>query len=208
VTCAITALLPVTRSIAHAAHHRTAGRMDLDDLSQIAALGLVEAAHRYGTDDADQLRGQATARAQGACIDAMREADRMTRGQRQQLRTARTAADRLTADLLREPTSAEIAAAAGMSTGQYHALLIGQHEDVAIDYDPDIAIDQDDGSALRDAMRLMLALDDAALYVVARLYFDDADQREVAVEMGVHESRIYQIHQAALTTMRGVAHAC
>lgn len=206
-TCPITAMLPVARSIAQAAHHRSAGRLDLDDLDQIAALGVVEAAHRYGTDDADQLRGQATARAHGACLDAMRDADRMTRGQRQQLRTARAAADRLTRTLLREPTSSEIAAAAGLTTSGYHALLTSQCEDVDLDYEPDIAV-QADTDTLRDAMRLMLALDDTALYVVARLYFDDADQREVAAELGVHESRIYQLHHRAIRTMREVAHAC
>jgi RNA polymerase sigma factor for flagellar operon FliA len=197
---------------------------DRDELAQAAALGLVEAAHRFDATRGVPFERWAAVRIRGAILDSVRALDfapRSLRAASRQLEESRSA---LMCELGRTPTERETAARLGMTANELAELRARVHRalvlsldapsgsdddgdqmtisDIACDRDPS-ALDQLESQELSaylaDAVRL---LPERLRDVVVGYFVDGRTSADIAAELGVTESRVSQLRSEALGLLR------
>jgi RNA polymerase sigma factor FliA len=160
----------------------------------------------------------AVRRIRGALLDELRSADWATRSLRAKVRKRDAVHDSLAAELGRRPSSAETAAAMGVSPSELERLDADLHSSVVLRLDvitdsvgadsvlpstsetPEAAIVARERTAyLRDAISV---LPERLQSVIQGCFFDDRPMRELADELGVTESRISQMRAEALKMLR------
>src|SRR5919199_1753556 len=109
--------------LAREAAARLPRHLDADDLVGAGSLALVQAARAFDPELGVPFARFASTRIRGAMLDHMRQRDWATRSVRSRARSLATAAEELTKALHRQPTDAELAAAAGMSEQDVRAVL-------------------------------------------------------------------------------------
>lgn len=192
--------------------------LELDDLVQAGLIGVHDALQRYDPDVGASVETWVRARALGAMLDTLRSADWVGRTDRAAQRTVAAARQQAEHELCRAASTAEVAARAGMSSDDLHALharLDGAAD--WLDAAPD-TIDNLPADALADpAVRLQRREDiEAVIAAVERLppnyrrmmtmiYEDDMTLDAVGAELGVSGSRVSQMHGKAVER---VAQAC
>jgi RNA polymerase sigma factor for flagellar operon FliA len=197
---------------------------DREELAQAAALGLVEAAIRFDPQRGVPFDRWASSRVRGAVIDAVRAIDFAPRSVRANSRHINNAAERLTQQLARTPTTKELAAALKMSVRDLDDHWARCHAGVVLSLDaptdagdgtssgladvlaepdgmtPDAAFDEAESVALvRAAVRL---LPERLRTVIAGYFVDGRTSLELAEQLGVTESRIAQMRAEGLAMMR------
>jgi RNA polymerase sigma factor for flagellar operon FliA len=182
-----------------------------DDIESAALLGLTEAATRYDAERGEPFMAFAAKRVRGAILDHLRKSDLLTRRARRSARQADEISRELETELGRCPNDAEIAEAMGMSEQQFSATCARAREaaviyiddlrgDIAdVDSDCDVADRQHRRSAL---VRALETLEQRELMVLSLYYRDGLTLREIGAILGVTESRVCQIHSAAVAMLR------
>lgn len=214
--------LPQVRTIARRIHDRLPRHVPLDDLVQAGIVGLMDAVHKYDPGKHVPLPAYAKFRIRGAILDSLRDLDWSPRELRRQARRMEDALHRLNAELGRPATEEELAAALGVELkelqqllGELRGLQIGSLDEPAEDDRPAAEAPAERGEAPGDPftacldgeMRNLLAGAIAALpereqQVLSLYYFEELTMKEVGAVLGVGESRICQIHSAALVRLR------
>jgi RNA polymerase sigma factor for flagellar operon FliA len=197
---------------------------DREDATQAGLMGLLAARDAYRTDRGASFETYAILRIRGAILDAVRALDPVGRPARDGARAIARAASDLQAALGREPTTAEVAARAGLSVERYAELrqtasltlvsLEAEDERTAgraggglrdKTADPH-AIDPGARAALNEELTTLVSevalLGDRNRRVIALYYRDELTFREIASVLGVSESRACQIHRSALDGLR------
>lgn len=192
--------------------------LELDDLVQAGLIGVHDAMQRYDPDIGASAETWVRARALGAMLDTLRAADWVSRTDRAAQRTVAAARQQAEHELCRAASIAEVAARAGMSSDDLHALHA--RLDSAADWLDAAAatIDHLPADDLADpAVRLQRRQDiEAVIASVQRLpdnyrrmmtmiYEDDMTLDAVGAELGVSGSRVSQMHAKA---RERVAQAC
>ncbi len=219
----LTEHLPQVRYIARRIHDRLPAQVSLEDLIHAGVLGLIDAVDRFDPSKNVQLKSYATFRIRGAIVDSLRAMDWGSRNLRRQARRIEQAHLDLKARLGRTPSEIELAAELGMSLGDFQHLLgdlrglhLGslQAEAAGSDGGEDLGATAADDSkedpftmTLRSEMQALVAeaLDDLEpkeRQVVALYYLEELTMKEVGAVLGVGESRVSQIHSAALIRLR------
>lgn len=191
--------------------------VELEDLVHAGILGLFDAAHKF--DDSKQVlfRGYAKHRIKGAILDSLREMDWASRDLRRRHKRLEEVTRELCAVMERNPTELEIADKMGMDLERWRQVAIElrmvgflsastrmvDNEEgptpefpAAPDSNPGVMAGQRQLEAmLADAMKgLPLRYQE----VIRHYYTGGKTMREIGESMGVNESRISQIHKAAL----------
>jgi RNA polymerase sigma factor FliA len=107
----VTAHYDLARKIAWHVHGRVGRRVEIEDLLQVAYLGLLDAAQRYEAKPDTPFAVYASIRIRGAVTDYLRGLAGMTRSALKMQSRLRQAEQRLSQSLLRHPSDAELAAA-------------------------------------------------------------------------------------------------
>ncbi len=215
--------LPLVRHIVFQVAVHFPRHVEREELARAGALGLVEAAHRY-----DEARGVpfnrfAAQRIRGAILDAVRAADWAPRSVRTVARVIEHASNRLTNDLGRAPTHAELASEVDVSPEELARLQskinrsmvlaldhpVGEATDELVTLGDTLCLDEPDISDalervelhayLRDAMHL---LPERHRLVVVGYFLEGRTSLALAQLLGVTESRISQVRSEALAMLR------
>jgi RNA polymerase sigma factor for flagellar operon FliA len=210
--------LPLVRGIANRVRERLPVQVELDDLVHAGVMGLFDAVDRVQPDKNVVFHLYAKHRIRGAILDSLRQLDWASRDQRKRFKSIDSAVHEQGQKLGRAPNEAEVAAGLGISEAE----LIRQKRDlqaaglVAVQphkveqYEYAMTLDnaeskeeRPDGQLARQEMREALnaavgTLPTRYQKVIAMYYREDCTMKEIGQELGVNESRVSQIHPAAL----------
>ncbi|MCC6381748.1 MAG: FliA/WhiG family RNA polymerase sigma factor [Dehalococcoidia bacterium] len=197
--------------------------LDYEDILSYGTIGLIEALDRYDDSKGVKFETYAISRIRGAIIDALRALDRLPRSVRQKARRLEQITVALTADLGREPTDQELAAAMGMTREQYNQTLVdASWVTVSLDGLLDRDENSDTGATELPAdpneedftkrleKRQMLDalagavknLPEREWLIVSLYYKDEMTMKEIAQILDISESRVCQLHGRALGRLR------
>jgi RNA polymerase sigma factor FliA len=212
--------LHLVRSVATGVHVSLPVHVDLDDLIQIGILGLLDAATKYDRDKNVSFPSYAKHRIKGAILDGLRQQDWASRDLRTKQRRIAKATSRLTAQLGRAPGESEIAEDLDIEVGTLRKTQLSLQNVSLISMTP--ASDDNEDRAGRLAGQedqrpdrisaqserraaLSQAIDTLPVRyrkIVLMYYVKDMSLKSIGAEIGVNESRISQIHSAALKKMQ------
>ncbi len=213
--------LSLVRAIAVRVYENLPVHVDLDDLVHAGILGLFDAAMKYNGDKQVTFQGYAKHRIKGAILDSLRDMDWASRDLRRRHKQLEAATRELQAIMERAPTEAEIADKMGMDIDRWRQVAIelrmvgllsassrppeSENQNVpeypaGDDLNPDVLTGQRQlRSVLSEAMG---GLPERYQMVIGLYYLGGKTMREIGDRMGINESRVSQIHRAALEKMQ------
>jgi RNA polymerase sigma factor for flagellar operon FliA len=195
--------------------------IEMDDLIHAGTMGLFDAATKYREDKEVAFRTYAKHRIRGAILDSLRQQDWASRDLRKRYRQVEILREELASSLQREPNEVEMAGAMGMSLRRWQSLLV-DFRSLGLAASQLQASEREDGFITEAAAgpahapdkvfareelkaKLLVAMQSLpARYkqVVELYYVRDLTMKEIGGMMGVNESRVSQIHKAALERMQ------
>jgi RNA polymerase sigma factor for flagellar operon FliA len=213
---------PLVEKIAYKLASALPANIECDDLIQDGLMGLIDAIIRTSrATSGAQFESYIALRARGAMLDGLRANDPANRQIRRTMRQVEITIQRLGHEQGRAPYEGEVAAAMGMTIGDYQRVLQDAQgyllislEDLDIgdgvngQLDPSAMSNSDPFVVLeRRAFRQALATSIIALpkqsQTMLRLYYeDDLKMRDIGHRLGLSESRVSQIHAHAIAQLR------
>jgi RNA polymerase sigma factor for flagellar operon FliA len=212
--------LPLVRAIAIRVYESLPVHVDVDDLVHAGIMGLFDAAVKYDAGKQVSFRGYAKHRIKGAILDSLREMDWASRDLRRRHKQLEAVTRELAAAMERNPTEMEIAEKMGMDLSRWRQVAIEMRmvgllsactrsaesenqnapEFPATDQlNPDVLTGQKELRAVLSTA--MKALPDRYQAVIGLYYLGGKTMREIGDTLGINESRVSQIHRAALDKM-------
>ncbi|GCE77470.1 RNA polymerase sigma factor WhiG [Cellulomonas biazotea] len=217
---------PLVSAVAGRVGMRLPSTVEQADLVSYGMFGLIDAIEKYETDRAVKFESYASSRIRGAIIDELRAMDWVPRSVRTKARSVDRAYAELEAKLHRVPTEAEVAGHLEVSVSELRATfsqlstvnvaaldeLLGGGEDrqAGVSLGDTLGDDrtQDPAGALDAAetkyllARAIEQLGERERMVVVLYYYEGMTLAEIGRVLGVTESRISQMHTAAMLRLR------
>lgn len=213
--------LPQVHYVARRIHFRLPPQVLLEDLIHAGILGLIDAVGKYDPAKNVLLKHYAEFRIRGAILDSLRSIDWSPRALRRRARGLAQAIAGFRARLGRDPSEEELAAEMQLSLeelqelrAQLRSLDVSSLQSETADQAGEEEIDRCESKeedpyrqALRAEMKDLLVravseLPHRQRKVVALYHFHDLTMKEVGRVMRIGESRVSQIHSAALVRLR------
>ena len=216
--------LPLVRSVLGRLAMSLPDHVDHDDLNSAGLIGLLQALRNYDPACGTCFETYARLRIRGAMLDELRRMDWVPRGVHEKARRIQEVMAQLEQQLGRPPADAEVARALKLSPGQYEDLLkqirpatfvcldaVCTHEngepgslcDIVADPDEDGPREQTARNELKQiVLERLKQLPLNQRRVLALYYGEDLNLREIALVLGVTESRVCQIHSQAILSIR------
>jgi RNA polymerase sigma factor for flagellar operon FliA len=209
----------LVRRIAHHLIGRLPASVQIDDLIQAGAMGLLEAARQYDASHGASFETYAGIRIRGAMLDEVRRHDWSPRSSHRTMREISAAIRAVEMRTGRRAEGREIAEQMGIGLDEYHALLRKSTETRVFNLEDLFGPDVDAGDVLPGDARgpageyedvslnaaIIEAIDklpDRERTVLALYYDEELNLREIGEVLGVTESRVCQIHSQALVRLR------
>jgi len=212
--------LALVRAIAVRVHENLPVHVDLDDLVHAGILGLFDAASKFNPDKQVVFSSYAKHRIKGAILDSLRQLDWASRDMRRRHKQVEAATRELASTLQRTPTEQEVAEKLGMDVERWRAMMIdlrnvglvsastrsNENEDLPAPDFPSKPETQPDNICAREQLRSVLGvamktLPERYQKVVLLYYSNEMTMKEIGSILGINESRVSQIHKAALEKM-------
>lgn len=212
--------LPLVKAIANSIRNGLPVHADDDDLLQAGMMGLIDAADRFDAKKETSFSTYAKFRIRGAILDSLRQLDWASRDMRRRQKLVAAAMSQLTSEFERAPTETEVAERLGMDLLSCRRAMTDLHNGAPVssshfgtnDRDcpvPDFASGpetQPDFICGHEQMRgaldeVVKTLPERYQKVVLMYYTKDMSMKEIGSELKVNESRVSQIHKAALARM-------
>jgi RNA polymerase sigma factor for flagellar operon FliA len=211
--------LPLVKHIARKIASNMASREDLEDLISAGTLGLVQAAKSYNPEANAEFRTYAYIRIRGSILDELRSRSFVPSSAHKMIRQVREAYQRLISQTGSPPEDATLAREVGLTTDQLmqvfvearkqqflsiHGLNEEEHSVQTL-----MPLDRSaspDSQAERKEQLLKMAeairsLPEKERLVLLLYYERDLTMKEIAEVLELTESRISQLHAAALFKM-------
>lgn len=216
--------LPIVRFLARRIHERLPQHVELDDLVSAGVVGLMDAFVKFDPTKQVQFRSYAQFRIRGAILDSLRTLDWSPRELRRKGRAVEEAVRLLTARMGRSPGEAEVAAEMELSIEEYQQLLgdlkgleIGslhiEHNEESGEEELAYVPGRPDEDPLFRCLRgeleerlthAITELPERERLVMTLYYYEEMTMREIGLALGVVESRVSQVHAAAVLHLRAV----
>jgi len=212
--------LPLVKAIAVRVHENLPVHVDMDDLVHAGILGLFDAATKYNPEKQVAFSSYAKHRIKGAILDSLRQLDWASRDMRRRHKQVEAATRDLAAELKRNPTEAEVAARLGIDQNRWRSMMLdlrnvglisastrtNDAEDLPAPDFPSKPETQPDSICAREQLRSVLGvamqtLPERYQKVVSLYYTGEMTMKEIGNILGINESRVSQIHKAALEKM-------
>lgn len=192
---------------------------DIKDLYQEGVIGLMQATRSYEHVEGAQFKTFAVARIRGSILDYLRSGDPVPRSIRKKMRLGEKQAAMLEQSLGRPATEAEVAAALGVSLGEYQETLFDScivfcpAEPRDKDGQPEPFLESTELGPLSSLLKkeTIEELTDGVdslpsnwRLALLAYYRDDETQLQIAKQLGVTESRVCQLLHAARERLREI----
>lgn len=216
--------LPLVKYVAGRLAMNLPSNVDTGDLESFGFFGLLDALEKFDASRNIKFQTYATTRIRGAIIDGLRSMDWVPRSTRSKVRLLENEVYRLTNQLGRNPSDAEIAAALDLSSDDYYGLLteikginlFSLDETVATEQagenlkildlvvDPAILPDQEivESENLHELTKAVEQLTEREQLVLSLYYHEELTLKEIGHVLEVSESRVSQIHTKAIMKLR------
>ncbi len=212
--------LPLVRAIAVRVYENLPVHVELDDLVHAGILGLFDAALKYDDNKQVTFQSYAKHRIKGAILDSLRDMDWASRDLRKRHKRLEEITRELAAAMERNPTEQEIAEKMGMDVTRWRQVavelrMVGllsassrspENENQSVpefpandDLNPDVLTGQREVQTVLAAA--MKSLPERYQAVIRHYYEGGKTMREIGDALGINESRVSQIHRAALERM-------
>jgi RNA polymerase sigma factor for flagellar operon FliA len=214
--------LPQVRYIARRIHGRLPRNVQLEDLIHEGVIGLIDALDKFDPLKQVQLKSYAQFRIRGAILDSLRASDWSPRGLRAKARQMEKGRLEMSAALGRSPTDSELAGHLGMDPpdlghllAELQTLEIGSLEAADRSEERGLSNHRPDhseadpfslclrGEIKSRLLQAMAGLGEKEKQVLNLYYAEELTMREVGAALGIGESRVSQIHSAAIARLRG-----
>ncbi|MGH9429963.1 MAG: FliA/WhiG family RNA polymerase sigma factor [Terriglobia bacterium] len=220
-------LLALVKRVAFEMRERLPQQVEVNDLAGAGMLGLLDAINKFDVRKHAKMETYARHRIRGAILDSLRNLDTASRDMRKKNKTAEKVYREMEARLCRPVTDDEMAAALGMSLRKWHRTTHELHamgvewmrpnlipERNIVDEQNIPAVNQESQfdlcyrSEQREIMkRAMSRLTDRERSVISLYYEQDMTMKQIGDEIGIDESRVSQIHSAALVHLKSKVNA-
>ncbi len=218
-------MLPLVKRLAFKIREHLPAHVEFDNLLANGVLGLVDAIAKFDTRKRVKLESYARHRIRGGILDGLRGADPASRDMRRKNKKIQQLYRQLEAKLGRSVTDEEIAAALGVSLTQWHQTL-SEVQGVGFDFgsrsisagpsskrpsaEPSLLVDDhEDPFATCYHAEQREILNRAISYLrerdrrIIKLYYEDElTMNQIAESLNVDESRVSQLHAAALARLK------
>ena len=215
--------LPQVKYIARRIHERLPKHVPFDDLVHAGIVGLIDAMHKFDVSKNVRFSSYAKFRIRGAILDSLRDMDWSPRDLRRKARRLEDTTQKLQTELGRSASQPELAQAMAMTLEEFQHLLddirgldVGSLQIESLeggrstDLSENIAGPANLGPLfvyMQEERKQLLANAIAQLphreqQVLALYYQEELTMKEVGAVLGVGESRVSQIHSAAVARLR------
>ena len=214
--------LPTVRYLARRIHERLPQHVELDDLVSAGVVGLIDAFSKFDHTKKVQFKSYAQFRIRGAILDSLRTLDWSPRELRRKGRAVEEAIRSVTQKFGRVPSEQEIAREMDLGLEEYQQLLgelkgleIGSLHmertedsgDEELAYIPGAPDEDPLFRCLQGEMKQRLVdaieeLPEKERMVLTLYYYEELTMKEIGLTLGVVESRVSQIHSAAVVRLR------
>jgi len=216
---------PLVKYAAGRVGARVSGPLDQEDLMSWGVLGLLDAIETFDPGRNAKFESYAISKIRWAILDELRRQDWVPRRVRGRAQEVERATARLTQDLRRSPTEAEVAREAGLTIEEYRAFLsqysrahVGSLEarleidgSIGAEYGTlleDRVAEDPQNEANRADLRTHLIealgkLGEQERLVATFYFYDGLTLKEIGKALGLTEGRISQILRRALNQLRG-----
>jgi len=202
--------LPEVRYIARRIHGRLPLHVPFEDLLHAGVIGLIDAVDKFDPSKQVRLKSYAKFRIRGAILDSLRASDWSPRSLRRQARRLEEAHRQVSTALGRSPSEMELAQQLDMALPDFQHLLgdlrgldlgsVWAYRPNGSDADPFfLCLQSEMKSHLENAMDY---LEERERQVLALYYVEELTMKEVGAVLGIGESRVSQIHSAAVMRLR------
>jgi RNA polymerase sigma factor for flagellar operon FliA len=221
-------MLPLVRRMAFKIRERLPAHVEVDDLLANGVLGLVDAIAKFDSSKRVKLESYARHRVRGGILDGLRAADPASRDMRRKNKRILQLYRELEVKLGRPVADEEIAAALGMSLSQWYRTL-NEAQGLAFGFGgrsisagptskrpcTEPALLADHGAdpfelcyrrEQREVLRRALShLRERERRIIVLYYQQELTMKQIADRLNVDESRVSQLHSAALVRLRACA---
>ncbi len=215
--------LPLVRYVVARLPVTLPGSLDRDDFFSVGVMGLLHAASTFDPARGASFKTFAYTAVRGAILDEVRKHDPVPRNRRDRLRRMDRTTSALYAQLDREPTLAELAAAMGCSEQDLDADLQALHTSRMLSLDEQYGGDDDAGSLasrlddedtidpetratdrerLERLTKAITQLPATDRHVIVLYFHEQLFLKEIGRILGVTESRVSQILTRATERLR------
>ncbi len=212
---------PLVRTIACRMVRRFPSCVDVDELINVGALGLIDAVDRFDPSREVPFKAYAEIRIRGAIVDALREADWVPRSVRRKYNRIEDARITLHRELGREPSRSELAHALELTMAQFDALAGDAQVRKLVSLDNPVDDDNltplserlsDDSEDLTElwckaelrgsVVRAVQNLPKKERTAVALYYLNNLTLKEIGKVLGVTESRACQLRAQGVKRLK------
>ena len=213
----VTAHMPLVGHLVREMLARVPSHVSRDDLMSAGFAALVAAARGFDEERGVPFGRFAATRVRGALLDELRGLDWASRSVRQRARRTDTARQHLVNELGRTPSAGEVARHLGVTVEDVSSadedvqravvfslqgFATGAAEDMVSEPSPgpeELIIGRERTGYLKHAID---ALPERLRIVIAEYFFAERPMAQIAVELGVTESRVSQLRAEALGLLR------
>lgn len=194
----------------------------LDDMVNQGIIALIDAVEKFDPDLGNKFETFASLKIKGAIIDFMRKQDWVPRNQRNLSKELDEVYNELYSERGYEPTKLEMAERMGVSLPHLDKILQQRHNSIILSYEEAInekmmiasplIVNEDDKDSPETGIlyeelkgKLMEAIDqlnEKERMVVSLYYYENLKLKEIAEVLSITESRVSQIHSAAIIKMK------
>ena len=194
----------------------------LDDVVNQGIIALIDAVEKYDPTRGIKFETFASIKVKGSIIDFIRNQDWIPRKLRKLSSDLEFTHNKLYTELGRQPANAEIAKEMNITVEQldrimeqtysfnllsYEEVVWQKMSSVGDELTEDSVEDSPEGKLMEDELRVQLgnavdSLNEREQTVVSLYYYEKLKLKEIAQVLGVSESRVCQIHSAAIMKMK------
>ncbi|MFC0180598.1 RNA polymerase sigma factor FliA [Thorsellia kenyensis] len=216
---------PLVRQEALRLQVRLPASVQLDDLIQAGAIGLLDALDKFDSSHGTAFSTYAVQRIRGSMLDELRSRDWAPRSVRRNARDIAKAINKLEQLLLRQPSEVEVAEYLGITLEEYWKMLQDTNNTQIIDYEEwqdeneetiidaaaSIELEQEQQNPLKSLMgdelktqviEAIETLPEKEKMVLHLYYQEDLNLKEIGAVLNVGESRVCQLHSQAVKRIR------